>query len=184
GGLAIFAGVDAAELLEIEAMLEERTLSSNEVVYRKEDPCDGLHFVVDGTIVVRNEAIGRPTERALDVGTGDLFGEIEALSGAPRMFVARALGTATLYRLPQPSLAAFLKRNPQVENRLRTLAIHRRTVRLHALLDRSTRKEPRIRVDRRVLLTFGPGERITAHLEDLSNCGACLSAAPADWHPG
>ncbi len=62
--------------------------------------------------------------------------------------------------------------------RLRTLSIYRRTERLHALLAPSTRRDPRIRLDREVEMRQAGGRPITARLEDLSHGGACQNAAP------
>jgi hypothetical protein len=48
-----------------------------------------------------------------------------------------------------------------------------------------SRREPRIWVDRDVWITTGPrGESYRVRLVDLSNGGACISRAPADWTAG
>lgn len=45
----------------------------------------------------------------------------------------------------------------------------------------TSRMEPRIWVDRDVLLTLEGGERLGLRLENLSSGGVCLSPAPDEW---
>ncbi|HYO13905.1 MAG TPA: cyclic nucleotide-binding domain-containing protein [Thermoanaerobaculia bacterium] len=69
--------------------LESETYPPNQVIYRTGDPCDGLYVVTAGGVLLRNETPGRPIDRVLDVGTGELFGETEIVEGTPRRFTAR-----------------------------------------------------------------------------------------------
>ena len=137
-----------------------------------------------GGVVIRHQVVGQPIERVRDVAPGDLFGEVEVLDGSRRQFQARTMGATVLLRLPPDVFRSFLSRHPLVETRLRTLSIYRRTERLHSLLAPSTRRDPRIRLDRQVELRPAGGNPVTARFEDLSHGGACLSAAPDDWRPG
>jgi hypothetical protein len=52
---------------------------------------------------------------------------------------------------------------------------------MHALMAPANRMEPRIWVDRNVLLTLECGRRVGLRLENLSSGGACLSPAPDGW---
>ncbi|HEV3460387.1 MAG TPA: cyclic nucleotide-binding domain-containing protein [Thermoanaerobaculia bacterium] len=182
--VAIFEGIDERRLAELEAGGEERSLDAHQVVFQRDDLCDGLYLVKTGGVVIRNQVVGQPIERVRDIGPGDLFGEVEVLDGSRRQFQARTLGSTTLLRLPRDSFLTFLSRHPLVETRLRTLSIYRRTERLHSLLAPSTRRDPRIRLDREVELQPAGGRPVTARIEDLSHGGACLSAVPESWRPG
>lgn len=182
--VAVFEGIDERRLAELEAAGEERSLGAHQVVFQRDDPCDGLYLVKSGGVVIRHQVVGQPIERVRDVAPGDLFGEIEVLDGSRRQFQARTLRPTTLLRLPQNSFWSFLARHPLVETRLRTLSIYRRTERLHSLLAPSTRRDPRIRLDREVELRPASGRPVTARIEDLSHGGACLSAVPESWRPG
>jgi hypothetical protein len=53
-----------------------------------------------------------------------------------------------------------------------------------ARLTPSTRREPRIWVDRDVVLTLGGAMQVAVRLEDLSFNGACFAAAPPHWQTG
>jgi CRP-like cAMP-binding protein len=184
GGLAIFEGVEESELRELEAGAEEQSLGARQVVYQRDDACDGLYVVRSGGIVIRNLAVGQPIELVREVGPGEILGENEVLDGARRQFQARTLGPTRLLRLPLERLRAFLARHPLVETRLRSLSIYRRTARLHSLLAPGKRNDPRIRLDRAVELRPEGGPPKASRLEDLSHGGACLSSAPDSWSPG
>jgi CRP-like cAMP-binding protein len=180
----VFEGVEEGRLLELEAAAETRGTGAHDVVYQRDERCDGLYLVRSGGVVLRNLVVGQPVERICDLGPGELFGESEALDGSRRQYQASAVRPSLLARLPPDPLWTFLRQQPLVEARLRTLAIYRRTLRLRSLLAPSTRRDPRIRMDREVQLRLAQGAVLTVRLEDLSHGGACLSAVPDAWRPG
>lgn len=183
--VSVFEGVEEERLRELEGTLETKSFGADDLIFRKDDRCDGVYLVANGGVSIRNEVAGEPVERVRDLGRGDLFGEIEVLDGSRRHFSARTVEPTTLYKIPQDPLLDFLRSHPPVEARLRSLAIHRRTSRLRSLLSpRTRRKEPRIWIDRRVLLLLEGGEKVEAHLENLSTGGACLRGAPHHWSEG
>jgi CRP-like cAMP-binding protein len=179
--VAVFEGLPDEWLAELEATGEERSFDPNTIVFRKDEECDGLYVVVKGGVVVRNEVIGQPIERVRALGPGEVFGEIEALDGSPRQFSARTLGATVVYRIPEESLLAILKRHPEIEINLRAPVPRRRKARMNALMAPASRMEPRIWVDREVCLTLEDGEQFGLRLENLSSGGACLSPAPDGW---
>jgi len=181
-GLPAFAGVDEPRLDRLAAHLRERICRPNEVVYRNGDPCNGLYVVAAGAILLRTEVPGQPIDRVFDLGAGEIFGE-EELGGAPRALAARALGATTLWHLPLPPLRELLHEHPFVETLLRALGVRRRSSRLRARLAPSSRREPRIWVDRQVMVTID-GERVGVRLEDLSPGGACFTTVPETWTAG
>jgi CRP-like cAMP-binding protein len=179
--VAVFEGLPDEWVAELSSASEARSFEPNSIVFRKDDPCDGLYVVSQGGVVVRNEVVGQPIERVRALGPGDVFGETEALDAVPRQFSARTLGPTVVYRIPEEPLLEVLERHPEIEIALRAPMPRRRTARMHALMAPSSRMEPRIWVDRDVLLTLEDGERIGLRLENMSSGGVCLSPAPADW---
>jgi len=179
----LLEGLPAAAVDRFLAGKSERRYRPNEVIFAAGDPSDGLFVVVEGAVVIRSETVGKPIERVRDLAPGDIFGEIEVLSGVPRLFFARALGPTVLHHFAQVPLLRFLKDFALVETRLRTLGIQRRASRLQMLIAPSTRRDPRIRVDRRVRLALPDGSRLDVRLEDLSHGGACFSQVPRVWQP-
>jgi len=183
-GLPAFEGVADERLARLEAHLAERSLRPNEVVYRNGDVCDGLYGVVRGAILLRTEVPGQPIDRVFDLGPGEIFGEEEAASGKPRALAARALGATVVWHLPLAPLRELLREHTFVETHLRTLGVRRRTSRLRARLAPSSRREPRIWIDRSVMVTVDDRERATVRLEDLSPGGFCFAFAPESWTVG
>jgi CRP-like cAMP-binding protein len=175
-GLAVFQDVGDEDLARLEECLEEKRLGPNEVVFRRDDPCDGLYIVAQGGVVIRSEVPGEPVERIRDVAPGELFGEMEEMESGCRLFSARALSDTVLQRIPQERLPDLLN-DPPLEALLHSLMVRRRDGRRAA----STRREPRIWVDRDVLVTLDHGEKLRLRLENLSWSGACFGTAPESW---
>ena len=176
----MFQGLGQERLAALERHLEEKRLGSNEIVFRQGDPCDGLYVVARGGVVLRAETPGRPVERIRDLRPGEVFGETAALLDTPRRFAARTTGETVLWKIPQ-DLVQGLVADPALEKFLPALMPRRRPVRQQSYAAPWTRKEPRIWVDREVQLTLDHGEKLRAHLENLSAGGACLLAAPDGW---
>jgi len=169
-------------LARLESCLEERRLGPNEVIFLRDDPCDGLYLVVEGGVVIRSEIPGQPLERLRDVVPGELFGEMEVMQNARRLASARTVSDTVVQRIPQECLQELLN-DPLLESLLLSRVARRREVSRRAP---STRSEPRIWVDRDVSLTLDDGQRLRLRLENLSWSGACFAAVPDAWrvtHP-
>jgi CRP-like cAMP-binding protein len=177
----MFRGLSQERLTRLEQHLEEKHLGSNEVVFRQGDPCDGLYVVAHGGVVIRSENPGRPVERVRDLQPGEVFGETAALLDSPRRFAARTVGDTVLWKIPQ-NLVLELVGDPTFDAHLpRLLVRRRRPARRQSFAAPWSRKEPRIWVNREILLTLDHGEKVQARLENLSPGGACLLEAPDGW---
>jgi CRP-like cAMP-binding protein len=182
---AVFAGVSPERLALLAGRCEEKSFSPNQLVFRRGDRCGGLWAVAAGGVVLRTEIPGQAIDRLFDIGPGEIFGETEVLEDSPCQVTARALGAATLIRIPKEPLREMLSDHPAVETHLRMLGVRRRSARVRAMLAPHSRREPRIWVDCDVWITTGPrAESFRVRLIDLSNGGACISRAPADWTAG
>jgi CRP-like cAMP-binding protein len=180
----VFAGADRERLLPLERHSTEVRLPSGAAVFRRGDPGDAIYLIAGGGVSILHDVVGEPIERVRDLGSGELFGEMEVVEGMPRLFTARTWQASALLRIAAPPFLAFLAENRAVELSLRSLIIHRRTSRLRAVLAPATRREPRIRVDLPVWLALPDGRSRRAHLEDLAPGGACLSGLPEPWTEG
>ncbi|HBL31314.1 MAG TPA: hypothetical protein DD490_31190 [Acidobacteria bacterium] len=179
-GVPSFRGLGPECLALLERHLETKSFGSNEIVFRQGDACDGLYVVAEGSVIMRSETPGRPLERIRDLRRGDVFGEAAALLGTPRLFAARSVGETVLWKIPQWLLGELLE-DPAFTAFLPRLLPRRRAARMHSFAAAWSRKEPRIWVDREVLLTLEHGERVPARLENLSAGGACLVEVSAGW---
>ncbi len=182
--LPVFQTVAESRLLRLEPWLKELDFLANESVYRTGDAWDGLYAIRRGAVTLRAERPGEAVGQGLHLGPGDLFGEGEAVNRTSREMTARALCRSAVLRIPPEALVDLLAEDPTFGMLLRGLATQRRMVHARHLLSSSTRKEPRIWLDREVELNLGAGKRFTAHLEDLSCGGACFASVPESWQVG
>lgn len=182
--LPILGGVEKDRLRQVETLGRWLDCANNQIIYRTGEACDGLYVVGRGGVLFRAERVGHPVERLQELGTHEVFGEREVLDGIPRELTVRSLGESALLHLPMSVLDGLLAERPLLETALRTLTIRRRSAFLRASLGSTLRREPRIWVDREVLLTLDGGEKLRVRLEDLSPGGACLSRTPAPWGVG
>ncbi|HSN88262.1 MAG TPA: cyclic nucleotide-binding domain-containing protein [Thermoanaerobaculia bacterium] len=176
----MFQTLGAERLASLERGLEEKHLGPNEIVFRQGDPCDGLYIVAQGGVVVRSEISGAPIERIRDLRAGDVFGESGALLEAPRSFAARTVGPTVLWKISQEHVRD-LAADPELDDFFGTLVARRRPTRQRAYAAPWTRREPRIWMDRDVVLSLDQTDPVRARLENLSPGGACLAAAPEGW---
>jgi CRP-like cAMP-binding protein len=175
--LSAFQDLTQERLRRLEDCLEEKSFGPNEVVFRQDDPFDGLYIVARGGVVIRSEVPGFPMERVRDVVPGELFGEMEATDSGRRLFAARTLGDTVVQRISQERVRELLE-DPALEPLIRALVARRRGAARRAA---STRGEPRIWLDRDVLVTLDEGETLRLRLENLSWSGACFGKAPDRW---
>lgn len=176
----MFQALGEGRLASLERALEEKHLGPNEVVFRQGDPCDGLYVVAQGGVVIRSEIPGAPIERVRDLRAGDILGESGALLETPRAFAARTVGQTVLWKIPQEHVRD-LAADPALEGFFQKLLARRRPTRLRSFTAPWTRREPRIWMDRDVVLTLDLVEPVRARLENLSAGGACFAAAPGGW---
>jgi hypothetical protein len=179
----MFQALGEGRLASLERGLEEKRLGPNEIVFRQGDPCDGLYVVAQGGVVIRSETPGAPIERVRDLRVGDVFGESGALLETPRAFAARTAGPTILWKIPQEQVRD-LAADPALEGFFQTLMARRRPTRQRSFAAPWTRREPRIWMDRDIVLTLDPAaDEVRARLENLSPGGACFAAAPDGWQP-
>lgn len=176
----MFQALGEERLASLERGLEEKHLGPNEIVFRQGDSCDGLYVVAEGGVVIRSEVPGAPVERVRDLRAGDVFGESGALLETPRSFAARTVGPTVLWKISQDHVQD-LAADPALDSFFRALVARRRPARQRAFAAPWTRREPRIWMDRDVVLTSEPTGPVRARIENLSAGGACLAAAPEVW---
>lgn len=177
----MFRSLGQERLARLERHVEEKHLGSNEIVFRQGDPSDGLYVVARGGVVIRTETPGNAIERVRDLRPGEIFGETGALLDAPRQFAARTVGETVLWKIPRELVHELVDDPAGFDALLPSLLARRRPARQQSLSAPWSRKEPRIWVDREVQLSLDHGEKMRAHLENLSAGGACFLSAPEGW---
>jgi CRP/FNR family transcriptional regulator, cyclic AMP receptor protein len=119
-----------SEAIELLRGLRTKRVGAGDVLFRKDDPGDGLYCVMRGRIlIVAESAAGK--ELILNMhDAGEYFGEIALLDGAGRSATAIAQQASELLYLGRDRFLAFIKARP--ETMIRIIAL------LCARLRRST----------------------------------------------
>lgn len=113
--LAALTEVEARDLLK---HAHVRRLSAGDVVFRKDDPGDGLYGVLAGRIVVVVES-AEGKELILNMfGPGEFFGEIALLDGKGRTATAVARGPSELLFLSRAAFLPFLRQRHEAAVRI------------------------------------------------------------------
>lgn len=114
--VSIFSQLSDEDLEGIAALLQEKSVTKDSVVFREGEPADALFIVQAGRIKCATlDAVGR--ERVLGFYTdGQSFGETALLTGAPasRSETANALMNSRLLVLQKADFDAFLTHNVSV----------------------------------------------------------------------
>lgn len=88
------------------------------VLFRRGDPCDGLHVVVSGQVKLAIPA-APGHEKVLELaGTGDSFGEAAMFLGRPHFATAVALADSWLLHIAREAVRDELERDPRLARRL------------------------------------------------------------------
>lgn len=98
-----------------------QTCERGERIHGVGDRSEHAFFVVDGLVQIVDEDDEAPVVLAY-LDRGDLFGDEDALAGAPRTTTATSLGRGALLRLPAAVLRTVVDRNPGLLARARRLA--------------------------------------------------------------
>src|SRR5512144_984580 len=80
----LFHDMDADELTRIALTMGRRRYRRNEVIFHEGDPGDSLHVLVEGRVKITRESPDGAEAIVVVLSTGDSFGELVMLDGAPR----------------------------------------------------------------------------------------------------
>jgi len=102
----LFHDMDPDELTRIALTMGRRRYRRNEVIFHEGDPGDALHIVVEGRIKITRESPDGAEAIVVVLSTGDSFGELVMLDGAPRSATATAMDATETMTMPR---SAFLQ---------------------------------------------------------------------------
>jgi CPA1 family monovalent cation:H+ antiporter len=114
--LDLFAGLDARHLERVQKLLRPRFTVPNELIVRKGDPGDAVFFIASGAAEVVMPG------RRIPLGSGDVFGEMALLSGAPRQADVRAVTYCRLLVLRKADFDRFMRDNRDVRLKIYEIA--------------------------------------------------------------
>jgi len=106
--LPLFAQISKRQLKKIAELARVTDYDTNAVVMHEGDPGDSLHVVLSG----RARVLGRPRARILK--TGDYFGEMALIDGAPRSATIAAEGELQTMRISRKQFMRLVEREPSI----------------------------------------------------------------------
>jgi CRP-like cAMP-binding protein len=117
-GLALFTGLEDAELRRWASLATEFRVPRGAVVCRQGEPCTGLHVIVEGQIkLALQNALG--DEKVIDlVGPGSSFGETALFLGEPHDMVAEAIADSVLIQFGRDAVLEEIQRNAGFSGRM------------------------------------------------------------------
>ena len=181
---APFAGVAPDRLRDVAAHCAEQALAPGHILFAHGDPGEAVYLVVDGSLTLYRDQVGRPLQLLARVGPGELLGELCLFDEDRRTATARAATECRLLRIEREPLQRLLAAEPRVAFHVQNAAARRRSLNSAAALELGQQSEIRIRLRAPVRLRHPDGTTVAADLENLSIGGLSLSGVPEDWLPG
>jgi hypothetical protein len=133
----IFATLDAEDLEELAAIVEERRIEAGKDLFREGDTGDAVYLIVKGTVRVFVGGGDRP-ERTLDEeGPGACIGEMAVLDAAPRSATVRAIERVRALRVPGDGFKRVMSERPEMSEAIVAELVRR----MRGLVAQATRAE-------------------------------------------
>jgi CRP-like cAMP-binding protein len=108
GELPLFASVSKRQLNKVAELAKVSRHPAGTVVIQQGDEGDSFHLILSG----RARVLGKPRARILR--TGDYFGEMALLDGAPRSATIMADSELQTMRIPRKAFLRLLQREPAI----------------------------------------------------------------------
>jgi CRP-like cAMP-binding protein len=181
---APFQGVDRERLRDLAAHSTEQSLPAGRLVFSHGDRSDAVYLVIEGTVTIYRDQVGKPMQLLARVGAGELLGELCLFDEERRTASARSATSCRLLRIDREPLRRLLAAEPRLALHIQNSAARRRHLNAAAALELGQQTEVRIRLQAPVRLRFEDGSVVPADLENLSLGGLSLSGAPRHWIAG
>jgi CRP-like cAMP-binding protein len=114
GQLAIFRGLDRAQLEFIAARLEMKTIDQGEKLFTQGQPGDNYYLIYSGKICLSRQA-GKRIQNVVTLVNRDYFGEEALLFKQPRPFTATAEEPSQILCMDRNTFIWLLQQVPQVK---------------------------------------------------------------------
>ncbi len=175
----VFANLGERELRRLARGCTDQFRSDRQFIFRSGDPSDAVYVIREGNVDILRDERGKPLERLAHLGAGEIFGELGVLHGVERTASVRATEGCRLLRIGKLAFLRVLEANAVAEAKLETLAAQRHCDNSAAVLH--VRKDPRIRIDARMILVPAAEDQQVTRLEDISQGGLSMTGVPAPW---
>lgn len=178
-----FADLGRDRLRALAAHCTELAVPAGQLVFAHGESADSVYLVVEGTLAISRDQVGRPMQLLARVGAGELLGELCLFDEDKRTGSARASTACRLLRIDREALLELLRLEPGVALRIQNTAARRHNSNSVAALELGQQSEVRIRLHANVRLRLASGREVPAVLANLSVGGLALEEAPVEWSP-
>lgn len=114
----LFESADEAALADIARQLRRRRFRRGETIFHQGDPGDALHIVSTGAVKIVLPSIEGEEAIIATLRSGDFFGELALLDGAPRSATAVAIEASETWTLSRELFLATLDRDRALRDAL------------------------------------------------------------------
>ena len=122
----IFADLDAEDLEELAAIVEERRVDTGKDLFREGDAGDAVYLIVKGSVRVFTGGDAERPERTLsELGPGQCIGEMAVLDASPRSATVRALERTRTLRVPGEGFKRVMSERPEMSAAIVAELVHR-----------------------------------------------------------
>jgi len=111
--LPVFRELTRKEILEVDALLHERTYEKDEIIFEEGEAGHGIFIIVSGKVRVKSNRKLLETA-APEFGPGDLLGELSLFDEAARTATAVAVERTIAVALFQAEFSSLLTRNESI----------------------------------------------------------------------
>lgn len=147
--LPLFRELDLPQLDAIGAATTELRVAAGTALFRRGDPCDGMHLIVLGRVKLALLAPAGAEKVVEILGPGQSFGESVMFMGRPHTLYAEALAESLLLHIGKNAILEAVARNPEFARRM---------------LDELSQRLCRLVVDIEAYTLKSATERVTGYL--------------------
>lgn len=115
----ILSSLSASEIADLMRYLRSQTVQQDALIMRRGEEGDCIYLIASGEVMVET------ADGEVALGPGDFFGEIAVLHNTRRVATVRALRQTKLLILDAADLNALMERNPEVRERIESIARER-----------------------------------------------------------
>ncbi|PKL79844.1 MAG: hypothetical protein CVV27_01190 [Candidatus Melainabacteria bacterium HGW-Melainabacteria-1] len=120
--IKLFAHADEALLLELAECMRPLAFMPAKQVYAQDEMCEGFYFISRGKVGLTLEGAA---SAFLELGPGDVFGEMALLNQQIHPAGARTESYCQLYQLDMTGFSRLMLQRPDLKDELTTLAMER-----------------------------------------------------------
>jgi CRP-like cAMP-binding protein len=118
GQLPLFETLNARELEELASVAVPRSFNRGEVIFAEGSQGDVMYVIRHGRVLIKREHAGGRTIALIEMGSGDLFGELAIFDKEARSATAECVEPTQLVALTGRDVNRVLMRNPEIAIKL------------------------------------------------------------------